>query len=60
MEEAGAGIALARLDPDALRHAIKYVLIPEHRDGIVSRGPQVVPKNGADRAAEAILDLLPG
>lgn len=59
VEKEGAGVALERLDPDDLRRGLEKILAPEQRRHIQREGRIIVRENGAERAAQAILDLLP-
>lgn len=56
--QAGAGVSLERLEPEALRTAVTSLLAPQTAQAVRDAAQRLVPANGAERAAEAILNLL--
>lgn len=56
---AGAAESLNTLDPDELREKLLKVLNPEYASILSSRGRGHLATSGAERAADAILQLLP-
>ena len=55
----GAGLYLPDLEPDALRRAVLHLLDPAYAAALRHSAQELVPDSGADRAAQAILSLLP-
>jgi UDP-N-acetylglucosamine--N-acetylmuramyl-(pentapeptide) pyrophosphoryl-undecaprenol N-acetylglucosamine transferase len=58
IEACGAGLCLPRLDPAALPRAVARLLDPAESADMRQAARKLVPDNGADRAAEAIVGLL--
>ncbi len=58
METIGAGIMLSSLEPDAIREAVNQLVAPARSQEIRDAAARMVPTNGANKAAEAILRLL--
>lgn len=54
--QAGAAIALERLTPATLRRALQKILLAERRAGMRRAARALLPRNGARRAAELILE----
>ncbi len=57
--QADAGIALIDLQAHALQAAVTRLLDPNEAARIRANAQEMVPDSGAERAANAILDLLP-
>ena len=57
--DAGAGLCLPNLEPDALRAAVLHLLDPTIATAIRQAALELVPDSGAVRASQAILALLP-
>jgi UDP:flavonoid glycosyltransferase YjiC (YdhE family) len=53
----GAGLAVAPLTKDGLAKALREVLDPARRKTLAQNARALVPKNGAEAAAKAILEL---
>lgn len=59
VETAGAGLCLNRLDPDTIRAAVTRLLDPAEAAAFRVNGMALIPDSGAERAAQALLRLLP-
>ncbi len=59
IEAAGAGIYLKEFAPAAIQQAVSRLLDPQAAGEMAQKGMAMAPENGARRAAEAVLGLLP-
>jgi UDP-N-acetylglucosamine--N-acetylmuramyl-(pentapeptide) pyrophosphoryl-undecaprenol N-acetylglucosamine transferase len=59
IEEAGAGLCLPKLEAHAIPELVTRLLNPVEAARLRENAQQRVPENGANRAAEGILRLLP-
>jgi UDP-N-acetylglucosamine--N-acetylmuramyl-(pentapeptide) pyrophosphoryl-undecaprenol N-acetylglucosamine transferase len=59
IEEAGAGLALCPLSTESITQSLDRLLDPAEAARMSDAARRLVPESGADRAAEAIVGLLP-
>jgi len=59
LERAGAALCVEELGTDALQEACRKLLDPDTAARMSETAQAQVPRNGAERAAQAIADLLP-